>query len=248
MYIVINSVNYNFSLNPFAFIIAAEELKKRWKSLKDTNAKHLRRISKHPYARKWIWADHMKFFLPYLNVNNKVSNIVDTESDNGPECDYEDATMDNNDEHNVGSTNDEFHELTIPKSEYVLSGSSYDDQNSPANDTSVIYVTERNSPQTMPQANSSAIFTITNGVAVKRSYNPCSPKPIEECESNKRLKIENENEDNESILLAYAKTIKKFSPKRQAMTKFKIAQIIMEQELLQIEEDEAKSNGGRANK
>lgn len=41
-------------------------------------------------------------------------------------------------------------------------------------------------------------------------------------------------------MLAHAQTIKIFHPKRQAITKMKIAQLIMEQELLQIEENEKK--------
>lgn len=40
----------------------------------------------------------------------------------------------------------------------------------------------------------------------------------------------------ETIFLGYAQTIETFSPKRQAITKLKIAQIIAEQELQQIEE------------
>lgn len=40
----------------------------------------------------------------------------------------------------------------------------------------------------------------------------------------------------ETIFLGYAQTIQRFSPKRQVLTKLKIAQIIMEQELLEIGE------------
>lgn len=40
----------------------------------------------------------------------------------------------------------------------------------------------------------------------------------------------------DTLLLAHAKTIRKFSRKRQAITKYKIAQVILEQELLDVHE------------
>ena len=45
-------------------------------------------------------------------------------------------------------------------------------------------------------------------------------------------------DDIDDIFKGYAKTIKKFSKKRQAITKFKFSQIIMQQELEHIEEEE----------
>ncbi|CAH1378441.1 unnamed protein product, partial [Tenebrio molitor] len=44
-------------------------------------------------------------------------------------------------------------------------------------------------------------------------------------------------DDVDLIFLSYAKTLKKFSPRRQTMTKFKIAQLLMEEELNQQAED-----------
>ncbi|XP_044259023.1 uncharacterized protein LOC123007676 [Tribolium madens] len=48
-------------------------------------------------------------------------------------------------------------------------------------------------------------------------------------------------DDIDLICMGYAKTIKKFSPKRQTMVKFKLSQILMQEELAQQEENEQKN-------
>lgn len=46
------------------------------------------------------------------------------------------------------------------------------------------------------------------------------------------------DDDIDIIFMGYAKTLKKFSPRRQTMVKFKFSQILMEEELAQQEENE----------
>lgn len=55
--------------------------------------------------------------------------------------------------------------------------------------------------------------------------------------------IENSAYDDVDLLcMGYAKTIKKFSPRRQAVVKFKIAEILMQEELAQQMEDATRAN------
>ncbi|KAJ8868161.1 hypothetical protein PR048_031970 [Dryococelus australis] len=46
-----------------------------------------------------------------------------------------------------------------------------------------------------------------------------------------RSKHNNELDETDNLMLGYTKTIQKFTPRRQAVTKMKIAQLIMQQEL-----------------
>lgn len=57
-------------------------------------------------------------------------------------------------------------------------------------------------------------------------------------------KKQKKEDEIDCLMLAHAKTIKKLSTKRQIITKMKIAELIMEQELLNLEETPETGNAG----
>lgn len=60
---------------------------------------------------------------------------------------------------------------------------------------------------------------------------------IEEHQNSETHSNKEERDDLELLFIAFSKTVKKMSRKRQAIAKMKIAKVIMDQELLDIEED-----------
>lgn len=69
------------------FLLAGDDLKKRWKNLRDCFSKHLRsEKTRTGQAAKsicryktWPWAQHMGTFRPFLQFAVTYSNITDTD-------------------------------------------------------------------------------------------------------------------------------------------------------------------------
>ncbi|XP_073838679.1 uncharacterized protein [Musca autumnalis] len=198
------------------------ELKKKWKSLKDTFAKYMKRVNADESPKPWVWAEQMKYFLPYLSFSNR---SYQEDYDNSPESDFELLNSNSNmpvvyeENEFIGCDND-----YKPKEQQPLESVLFVDEspNSPSPVQETIVQTE------------TASFSITQPRTLKRKSETEEPKSLRDHFKEKKFKAV--FDDIECLMLAHAQTIKKFSAKRQAITKYKIAQVILEQELLHVQE------------
>uniref|UniRef100_A0A6P7GZI3 Uncharacterized protein LOC114344940 n=1 Tax=Diabrotica virgifera virgifera TaxID=50390 RepID=A0A6P7GZI3_DIAVI len=169
----------------------SDELKKKWRNLRDTYAKYIRTSKTKTgqavnSTKKWIWADQMEAFKPFLSFAKTTSNVSDVRI---PE--YTELT-------NVESFENEIGRAQSSSSQNTQSN------NSGTSNTDIIQ--EHRTPISFRQ---------------KASFDAI-----------------------DQLFLAHTFAIKTFSPRRQIETKMKIAQVIMEQELLQL--DECSTNQSRS--
>ncbi|XP_013117455.1 uncharacterized protein LOC106094764 [Stomoxys calcitrans] len=201
------------------FYTDADDLKKKWKSLRDTYAKYIKRVNSETAPKEWIWAEHMKFFRPYLFVNNQ--SLKDDSYSNYPGSDeYEDLNSDSN------------IPVVVQENEYIISENDFMD-----GDNEVVFMEEPPESPNIVEATiktESSDFNITQPRSLKRTFSLAQDTTLPEHYKEKKLKAV--FDEVECLLLAHAKTIKRFSAKRQAITKYKIAQVILEQELLHVQE------------
>ncbi|XP_073977446.1 uncharacterized protein isoform X2 [Rhodnius prolixus] len=200
--------------------ISGDILKNKWRNLRDTYGKHLKSVS--PYAgpnvkksyKHWQWATHMEYFKPYLSYSYITTNepeIID---------------IDNDTSSNVFGASNDFNESLAP---------TFDSQEQ-----------ERHCY--------GQLQSVSSVIEQEIDFLPIVCKPKKQRQQEDRYKLldvqpmedtlfqrYNENvhrslelDATELIFLGYAKTIKTFSPRRQARMKVKLAQIITEEE----EEDE----------
>lgn len=188
-------------------LFVGEQIKKRWRNLRDTYAKHIR-VAKTRKGqatkrnRTWIWANQMKDFDSYLRyeTTSNVSNIESIENfENGP-------SKSEQSKNNVIVDAPDF-QIEQIYSQFM------DDQ--------------FNASTLTPNASTS------REASVKRNSEAPSVGEVIKYFEGKR---EPEYDAIDYIFLGYAKTIKTFSGTRQAVTKMKIAQVVMEQELLHQQE------------
>lgn len=178
--------------------LSAEELKKKWKNLKDTFAKHLksnRHIGDEKNAKSyknWKWAKLMEQFKPYFSFTKNDTKIEYLE-------DNSQLVLIDSDSNS--SLEIETKSETIQLPEFVEASSSQ-----------------------IP------VETIIHSFKQDRSLSPIDDVNF----LHKRHK--SDLSPTEMIFLGYARTIETFSPKLQAITKLKIAQVIMEQEMLHFQE------------
>ncbi|CAH1984224.1 unnamed protein product [Acanthoscelides obtectus] len=171
-----------------------EEIKRRWKNLRDSFSKHVRSETAGSGKGKeakfldryksWPWAKHMEFLRPYLTRSDSTQSTPAT--DDSELCP-------------VWTEEDEF--LSEPSSLNVPKKMEIEEDEEPL------------------QESNSEIRTII-------SY-------LEERRRNAR-----DVDDVDLLFQGYAKTVKKLAPKRQIMIKFKISQMLMEEELAELEEME----------
>lgn len=186
------------------FFFLGEEVKKKWRNLRDTFAKYIKSNKNKTGQtttkfKKWIWADQMEVFRPFLNATQTTSNVSDIYSEE--------------------STNIEPTELV---------------------EISEIPETEQTSPFT-PTSNTISKF----GSALESPVTPkenrkrkCEPSTsVQDIIKYFERKKKKEFDAIDQLFLAQACTIKTFSARRQIEVKMKIAQVIMEHELLHLEEN-----------
>ncbi|KAK7863926.1 hypothetical protein R5R35_012437 [Gryllus longicercus] len=209
-----------------------EEAKKKWKNLRDTFAKSMRSTQTKTgqaakSSKKWVWADQMQAFLPYLAFATTASNVSEIDSENV----------------NLNSHSTE--ENTSQSVEIVDEAAGA--ENVVETDNTEIAVNTRSSviSADIPPRILQPVSDIPIGAPAtdasrrqklgrkRRSESPsCVSEIIQYFESKK----ETECDATDCLFLAHAKTVKTFSRQRQAIIKMKIAQLIMEQELLHLEE------------
>ncbi|KAB0790548.1 hypothetical protein PPYR_15052, partial [Photinus pyralis] len=193
-----------------------DEIKKKWRNLRDTYAKYIRTNKTRTGQaasdkKKWIWADHMESFKPFLNFAKTASNVTDVDT----------------------QESEAFPNIESPEN----------------------ILTDENSAVQKPTCSKNLLTTQTDDSQNK--IQPSSSKPtrneaprpstsvkdtISYFESKKRVV----HDATDQLFLAHASAVKSFSPRRQIETKMKIAQVIMEQELLQLEESSLNSHQSRA--
>ncbi|GLH13638.1 Uncharacterized protein GBIM_18169 [Gryllus bimaculatus] len=212
--------------------LPGEEAKKKWKNLRDTFAKSMRSTQTKTgqaakSGKKWVWADQMQAFLPYLAFATTTSNVSETDSENvnlNSHSTEENASQSVEivDEaagaENVVETDNT--EITAKTRSSVISADIPPRILQPVSDI----------PISAPATDASRRQKLGRK---RRSESPsCVSEIIQYFES----KQETECDATDCLFLAHAKTVKTFSRQRQAIIKMKIAQLIMEQELLHLEE------------
>ncbi|XP_017482457.1 PREDICTED: uncharacterized protein LOC108371412 [Rhagoletis zephyria] len=167
---------------------SGENIKKRWKNLRDTYGRYIRatkgRTGQAANSKKWVWAEHMTAFRPYLAFAPTSSNISDIE------CVESNETI-------IGTP--ELDNFSV--------------------DCAPVKVNRTQSAKNHPSTQQSSVGEL-----------------IEYFEKKKKV----EQDSIDCLFMAHAKTVKSFSKRRQLLTKQKISEIIMEQEML--EHDEAISS------
>lgn len=199
-------------------------LKKTWKSLRDTFARYIKRISTDGDITQWIWADQMQFFLPYMS-------IVLPENSTDADGDFQ-----NSDSKLSG---------VVEETEYLISDNDYSTEEDKHHVETVTFAEETPGSPGMHEMSIKCESPTINEVEPE-------PEPEPRAYKRKRYSVEDIStsqhqtsrskkskiffDELDTLLLAHAKTIRKFSRKRQAITKYKIAQVILEQELLDVHE------------
>lgn len=189
-------------------------MKKKWKNLRDTYAKYLKSTktrtgqAKKNRLGEWQWAEEMIFLKPYLNLGKRIKNFDSSENESAVQSGMKNDTL-NNDDSELESE-----PITAI---YVSHDDTFDTQ-----DTSPV--------NTPPGSRSCEYSFLKNN---KKSVN----EALEYYESKSQKRSHSEMDDLEHIFLGYAKSAKKLSLRRQAIIKVKLAQLIAEQELSEIEEN-----------
>ncbi|KAL1516208.1 hypothetical protein ABEB36_000127 [Hypothenemus hampei] len=174
-----------------------DDLKKRWKNLRDCFSKYLRsEKTRTGQAAKsicryktWPWAQHMEVFKPFLQFAQTQSNITD--------------------------------DLAEKSSENVSEAS------------------------TIEQERSTKILHNLNSYKKRKALNSSTnvDKVIEFLDK-RHSNVKNDCDSIDLIFKGYAASVKKLSNRRQTMIKYKIAKIIMEEELAQEAETPTESRPG----
>lgn len=215
--------------SPCIFYFLGEEAKKRWKNLRDCYAKHLRseKTQTGQHAKNinrykaWPWAIHMSAFKPFFKFAPTTSNIEFIETGMAfPNTQEENnfINAENNDEPSDTSVTE-----TLNNTEAYSSNCAK-------------YNEKSNTPQLSKKCASKRKFTgeTNNQSSVSQVLSYLKNKPENTSERTTY-------DDMELLFLGHAKTVKKFGARRQIITKFRIAQIIMEEELNNLEDAEVAS-------
>ncbi|XP_055843068.1 uncharacterized protein LOC129909922 [Episyrphus balteatus] len=191
--------------------------KKKWKNLKDSYVKYLKSedekaTKRNPSLKRyqyWSWASKMEFIRPFCKFGKLTKREPNTTTDKDKQWfDLPDGIC------------SEEEDLT----DEIL----YDPTEEQVDIKTIVYENQEINQLEIQHVN---VDNFNNDSKENNIHSKATKR-----KSNANLKPN--HDDIELILMAYAKTIKKFSPKRQTMVKFKFSQIIMEAELAQLEEDE----------
>lgn len=174
-----------------------------------------------------MWADHMEVFRPFLPFTQASSNTSDIDDENSvaevllleSKVEITENSILEHPENNLtGDTTDAdpLHLRSTSKEPRIVASFQ------------------------LPHSTQSSTLNINQsrqGSSRKRSAQASSSSAVETTNyyDNNTTTILYDGTD--SLMLAHAKTIKTFSGRRQAITKMKIAEVIMEQELLHLEDD-----------
>jgi hypothetical protein len=228
-------------------------LKKKWKNLRDCYAKHLRSevVTHTGQERKildryktWPWAKQMEIFKPFLqfaSTNTNVANVPGGYETIPLQSEGEEVLRSDNAGADTVSQNEDdlFHGGPLSPNASIIT-------NAPVTSTQTVVTQTTNTSDTAttktpvtPRTNTSQRNSTTRKRRLEeQTQTPTSiDKVIAYFDKKPCNNTQAGYDDVDLIFLSYAKTLKKFSPRRQTMTKFKIAQLLMEEELNQQAED-----------
>ncbi|XP_062135696.1 uncharacterized protein LOC133845288 isoform X2 [Drosophila sulfurigaster albostrigata] len=215
---------------------SGDELKKKWKNLRDSFSKYVRSTKcttgQAAVHKTWIWAKQMEYFRPFISFAKTSSNVSGIElSEPFSFTETFQCKEESPESHMDDESNDEFNQS-------IVSNSTVDTEKpelkpferSTAQSTSSMKdeIEYNKSKDELNQSIVSIPAVDTERPALKRLKRR-TPQPT--------FSVKDEIECVDMLFMAYAHTIKKFSPRRQAQVKFKIAELIMEEELANIEEN-----------
>ncbi|XP_055856255.1 uncharacterized protein LOC129919412 [Episyrphus balteatus] len=205
---------------------SGEELKKKWKNLRDCYARYLRswdmkasRTAPYNtrYYKFWPWAKQMDIFKPYLRFAKGQTETDLNESNGDP------TTTSSNAESlqqikQEDDDNDTQYEIEQP----IPTSSRKRKNNSPPS-----------APPTPPASSwrkrksetENSVDKVLKFLKQKRKKSETNPLSLNA---------------TEHMFLSFAKTIDTFSPRRQASIKMRITNMVLEEELLEKEEQEGK--------
>lgn len=198
--------------------ILGEDIKKKWKNLRDAYSKHIRtektrtgqKAKSIDRYKTWPWAQQMSFFKSFLQFANTESNVDSLE------------------------TTSHLQEAETQHSIY----SSARSQSSLESASAIPTATETSVEE--PEITDTATSQTPRVVKKRR----CDKKPeissIDKVLSyleKKQSNVQTSHDEIDLLFMGYAATVKKFSRKQQILVKHKIATIIMEAELLEQEAD-----------
>lgn len=222
----------NLKQNKYVLFFPGENVKKKWKNLRDCYAKHLRaEVVTHTGQEKktvdryktWPWVKQMEIFKPFLQFAQTASNVpaIDSELTSPRRDEYLEKDEDTMDDDTVAQN-----EWSEDQSRQQPPGTN----DTPAPDVRKGFSdTHRTNPPASGTPTSNATKRKRH-IEQKTSTPSSVDKVIAYLE---KRPSQAEYDEVDLICLGYAKTIKKFSPRRRTLTKFKIAQILMEEELNQ---------------
>lgn len=200
--------------------------------MRDTYAKYIRSTKTKTgqaatKAKVWVWAHHMEAFRPFLTFAKTISNVSKI---NSVPSTSESVTV---------SLDDNFEAETIQL--HSDNNSIEDTVDTELQDAHPQVINSSQSPHITPSALEPP--DVATPTTIKVPTKEKKGKKVSQPSSSvgdviKYFETKNKREHDaiDSLMLAHAKTIKTFSGRRQVITKMKIAQVIMEQELLHQEE------------
>lgn len=187
-------------------------MKKKWKNLRDTYSKFLKSVksttgqSAKKNYSNWQWAKHMESFKPFLAYAKTDTNLEPLQV---RQLDEAENDLDYNEE------------LSAEPHSGI--------ENEDTGNTTFEFESSR-SPTTEKTATPQVQWSKKRKLCDQTSN---VDKVVQYLENKRRP---TDMDGTELLFLSYAKTLKTFTPRRQATTKMKLAQIFMEQEIEQGEE------------
>lgn len=199
-------------------MISGETLKKQWKNLRDSYAKHLRSEKTHTGQqakrinryKTWPWAQQMEFLKPYLEFARTESNVSATVGER------DGCEGNSNINTSICETPTEDGESVQQREEHTQEQCVQEGVSQPR---PPVFKKTRKQIHSQESSKPSSVDKVLEYLR-SRNVDPCSSL-----------------DDMDLIFLGYSKALKKLSPRRQTIAKFKIAEVIMKEELGQQMED-----------
>lgn len=232
-------------------LVTEDDLKKKWRSLRDCYHKHLRSKFTSPsdgrykllYRYKyWPWAQKMTVFKPYFvqtakkialvrGTKGKILTLPDSEVSE-PETLHDNEPEPSNIPKPISREPTHTSKATSPEPTHTSKPSSPEPT----------FIPKFNSPKpTQPKKlkYGHPVVLVKKVNREKETSETCSQVTKEKTNEKKVVenKIEQNKDDIDLLFLSYAKTVKKLSEERQVITKFKISQLLMQQELAQLKDN-----------
>ncbi|XP_060653290.1 uncharacterized protein LOC132789347 [Drosophila nasuta] len=221
---------------------SGDEIKKKWKNLRDSFSKYVRSTKcttgQSAVHKTWIWAKQMESFRPFISSTKTSSNVSCIEpSEPFSFTEAFQCKEESPESHMDDEINDELNQsiVSIPAVDTERPDLKPLKRSTPQSTSSVKDVIEyEESNDELKQSIASIPAVDTERTPLKRLKRSTTQPTSFVKDVIEYLQTP---DDLDILFMAYAQTIKKFSPRRQAHIKFKIAKLIMEEEIANLEEN-----------